>query len=204
MQKDITPRQKQVLEFIENHIAIRGYPPTVREIGKAVNLSSSSTVHAHLKALETAGFIKREAVLTRAIIPVQRESSALAMQNVRYVPVLGRIAAGIPTLASEDLEEMFPLPHDFLAGGDGFMLRVKGESMIEDGIMNGDLVIVRKQETAENGDIIVAMIENEATVKHFFREDDKIRLQPANSNMAAIYAPSVSIVGKVVGLVRRM
>lgn len=204
MRRDITQRQKQVLDFIEDHIATKGYPPTVREIGKGVNLSSSSTVHSHLKALEDAGLIKREAVLTRAIIPTRHKSLVSETDDIKYVPILGRIAAGNPILASEDIEGAFPLPRDFLAGSDGFMLRVKGESMIEDGIMDGDLVIVRKQETAENGDIIVALIENEATIKHFFKEDGRIRLQPANSRMKPIYAMNVTIVGKVIGLLRRI
>lgn len=202
MRKDISPRQKQVLAYIEDHIAERGYPPTVREIGKGVNLSSSSTVHAHLKALEDAGLIKREAILTRAIKPISSDATIHA--NITEVPVLGRIAAGQPILATEDVEEMFPLPYDFLAGGEGFMLRVKGDSMVEDGIRDGDLVIVRKQETADNGDVIVAMIENEATVKRFFKENGRIRLQPANSAMEPIYTYNVVILGKVVGLIRRM
>ncbi|MHB1000427.1 MAG: transcriptional repressor LexA [Armatimonadota bacterium] len=204
MHKEITSRQRQILQFIVQHIEMRGYPPTVREIGEAVNLSSSSTVHAHLRSLEEAGLIQRDAVLTRAIKPLPGMQSRAKVQRVVSIPVIGSVAAGKPSLAVEDPEEMFPLPQDFLAGGDGFMLRVKGESMIEDGIREGDLVVVRRQQNAENGDVVVAMVENEATVKHFFKEDGRIRLQPANSTMEPIYADSVVVVGKVVGLVRRM
>lgn len=204
MRKEISSRQRQILHFILQHIDARGYPPTVREIGEAVNLSSSSTVHAHLRALEDAGLIKRDAVLTRAIKLLPGTISRAKTPRFISVPVLGRVAAGKPTLAVEDLEEMFPLPHDFLGGTEGFMLRVRGDSMIEDGIRDGDLVVVRKQDSAENGDTIVALTETEATVKRFYREDGRIRLQPANSTMEPIYVSDVKIVGKVVGLVRKM
>ena len=204
MHKEITTRQRQILQYIVQHIDMRGYPPTVREIGEAVNLSSSSTVHAHLRTLEDAGLIRRDAVLTRAIRPLPGIQSKSGVQKIISLPVLGRIAAGRPSLAVEDAEEMFPLPNDFLSGGEGFMLRVKGESMIDDGIKEGDLVVVRKQQTADNGDVVVAMLDNEATVKHFFLESGRVRLQPANSAMAPIYADNVQIIGKVVGLVRRM
>lgn len=204
MHKDITPRQRQILQYIVQHIDMRGYPPTVREIGEAVNLSSSSTVHAHLRTLEDAGLIKRDAVLTRAIKPLPMMQPKSGAQKTISLPVLGRIAAGRPLLAVEDPEEMFPLPNDFLSGGEGFMLRVKGESMIDDGIKEGDLVVVRKQQNADNGDVVVAMLDNEATVKHFYLESGRVRLQPANSAMDPIYADNVQIIGKVVGLVRRM
>lgn len=204
MHKEITTRQRQILQYIVQHIDMRGYPPTVREIGEAVNLSSSSTVHAHLRTLEDAGLIKRDAVLTRAIKPLPGMQLKPASQKTISLPVLGRIAAGRPLLAVEDPEEMFPLPNDFLSGGEGFMLRVKGESMIDDGIKEGDLVVVRKQQNADNGDVVVAMLDNEATVKHFYRESGRVRLQPANSAMDPIYADNVQIIGKVVGLVRRM
>lgn len=204
MHKEITTRQRQILQYIVQHIDMRGYPPTVREIGEAVNLSSSSTVHAHLRTLEDAGLIKRDAVLTRAIKPLPSMQTKPTTQKTISLPVLGRIAAGRPLLAVEDAEEMFPLPNDFLSGGEGFMLRVKGESMIDDGIKEGDLVVVRKQQNADNGDVVVAMLDNEATVKHFYRENGRVRLQPANSAMDPIYADNVQIIGKVVGLVRRM
>lgn len=204
MPKEITPRQRQILQYILQHIDVRGYPPTVREIGQAVNLSSSSTVHAHLRTLEGVGLIKRDAILTRAIRLLPGMSKRSNVQRVVYLPVIGRVAAGKPTLAVEDFEETFPLPHDFLGGSDGFMLRVRGESMIEDGIHDGDLVIVRRQETAENGDTVVAIMDNEATVKRFYLEGDKIRLQPANCAMEPIVVEQASIVGKVVGLLRKM
>ena len=204
MRKEITSRQRQILHFILQHIEARGYPPTVREIGVAVNLSSSSTVHAHLRALEATGLIKRDAVLTRAIKLLPGMISRAKTPRIVSVPIMGRVAAGKPTLATEDFEEMFPLPHDFLGGTDGFMLEVHGESMIEDGIHDSDLVIVRRQPTAENGDVIVALTENEATIKRFYRENGRIRLQPANSEMSPIFVDDVKILGKVVGLVRRM
>lgn len=204
MRKEVTSRQRQILHCILQHIEARGYPPTVREIGEAVNLSSSSTVHAHLRALEESGLIKRDAVLTRAIKLLPGTLSRSKTQRVVSIPVVGRVAAGKPSLAVEEVEEMFPLPHDFLGGTDGFMLRVRGDSMIEDGIRDGDLVIVRRQEIADNGDPVVALLENEATVKRFYRENGRIRLQPANSSMLPIFVDDVKIVGKVVGLVRRM
>ena len=204
MRKEMTPRQRQILQFILQHIESRGYPPTVREIGEAVNLSSSSTVHAHLRSLEGAGLIQRDAVLTRAIRLLPGTLTVAKTRRIVSIPVVGRVAAGKPTLAVEDFEEVFPLPRDFLGGSDGFMLRVHGDSMIEDGIKDDDLVVVRRQQVAENGDIIVALIDNEATVKRFYQEDGKIRLQPANSAMPPIMLDDVAIIGKVVGLVRRM
>lgn len=204
MQKELTQRQRQILHFILQHIEMRGYPPTVREIGEAVNLSSSSTVHAHLRSLEEAGLIKRDAVLTRAIKLMPGTSQRAKAPRVVTIPVVGTVAAGKPILAVEDCEEIFPLPQEFLSGGDGFMLRVRGESMIEDGIKDGDLVVVRRQQTVDDGEIAVALVENEATVKRFYREGDRIRLQPANSTMEPIYVDEVSVVGKVVGLVRKM
>ncbi len=204
MTKQLTPRQRQILQYILQHIDLKGYPPTVREIGEAVSLSSSSTVHAHLRSLEDAGLIKRDAVLTRAIKLLPGMETRAKPQRIVSLPIVGRVAAGKPTLAAEDIQETYPLPADFLAGSDGFMLQVQGDSMIEDGIHNGDLVVVRRQQVADNGDCIVALIDNEATVKRFYREDGQIRLQPANSTMSPIFADDVAIIGKVVGLVRRM
>lgn len=204
MARELTSRQRQILQFILQHIETRGYPPTVREIGEAVNLSSSSTVHAHLRSLEDAGLIKRDAVLTRAIKLLPGSIAKTGTQRVVSVPVIGQVAAGKPTLAVEDFEETFPLPRDFLGGSDGFMLTVRGDSMIEDGIRDGDLVVVRRQDTAENGDTVVALLDNEATVKRFYRENGRIRLQPANSTMDPIVVEDVKIIGKVVGLVRKL
>ncbi len=204
MRKEITSRQRQILQFILQHIEAKGYPPTVREIGEAVNLSSSSTVHAHLRALEDSGLIKRDAVLTRAIKLLPGMMPKPRTPKVVSIPVVGRVAAGKPILAVEDFEEVFPLPQEFLGGTDGFMLRVHGDSMIEDGIHEGDLVIVRRQENADNGDTVVALMDNEATVKRFYLENGRIRLQPANSAMSPIIVDNCHIIGKVVGLVRRM
>lgn len=204
MQRELTQRQRQILQYIISHTQLHGYPPTVREIGEAVNLSSSSTVHAHLRNLEHAGLIRRDATLTRAIQIVAGNVESYKPKRVANLPVVGRVAAGRPMLATEDVEDTFPVPAEFLSGEDGFMLRVKGESMIEDGIMDGDYVIVRRQNTANNGETVVAMVEDEATVKHIYKEDGRVRLQPANSTMEPMYFEKVEIVGKVVGLVRRM
>ena len=206
MSKSISVRQKQILTCIQQHMDAHGYPPTVREIGTAVNLSSSSTVHAHLKSLEEQGHILRDAVLTRAIKLVpgnEVDESRPRSRPVIQMPIIGTVAAGKPRLAVEDVEDVFPLPTDFISG-DGFMLRVVGDSMIEDGIHEGDLVVVRRQPTANNGETVVAMIDNEATVKRFYKEKARIRLQPANKRMKPMYHDNVEIVGKVVGLVRQM
>lgn len=203
MRKNLTQKQRQVLDYIARHIKTCGYPPTVREIGEAVKLSSSSSVHAHLRSLEEAGFITREASLTRAIRIIDDESDAKSKPLI-HLPIAGRVAAGSPTPAIEDIEDSFPLPKEFLSGGEGFMLKVRGDSMIEDGIKDGDYVIVRRQQTANNGDTVVALVEGEATVKRFYRENGRIRLQPANSALAPMFFDNVIIVGRVVGLVRRM
>ena len=203
-QKALTTRQRQILDYIVQHTEMHGYPPTVREIGQAVELSSSSTVHAHLKSLEQAGLIHREAVLTRAIQVKSAGTNKYEPKAVVNLPVLGRVAAGQPLLAVEDLEDSFPVPRDFLGGADGFMLRVKGESMIEDGIMSGDFVIVRRQDTADNGETVVAMIEDEATVKRFYRRSGRILLKAANPDVEDIWVDRANIIGKVVGLVRQM
>lgn len=217
MEKDLSQRQRQILHCIIQHTEAHGFPPTVREIGEAVNLSSSSTVHGHLKALEQGGWIRREAVLTRAIrvvAPYRLESaenpagssdeSAEPAPGVTYLPLVGCVAAGSPTLAYEDIEDTLPVSSDFLSGAEGFLLRVKGESMIEDGIRSGDYVIVRRQISAENGDTVVAMVDDEATVKRFYKEKGKVRLQPANQAMEPMYFKSVEIIGRVVGLFRKM
>lgn len=201
---ELSHRQRQILQYIIQHSEAHGYPPTVREIGQAVGLSSSSTVHAHLRTLEQAGLIRRDAVLTRAIRVVAGNIEQLKLKQVINLPVLGRVAAGSPMLASQDIEDSFPVPKEFLGGGDGFMLRVKGDSMVEDGIMNGDYVIVRRQDKAEDGETIVALVDDEATVKRFYRENGRIRLQPANSSMKPLWFDNIRIVGKVVGVLRKM
>jgi repressor LexA len=205
MPRPLSVRQKHILQYIQQHVDAHGYPPTVREIGAAVSLSSSSTVHAHLKTLEDGGHIQRDAVLTRAIKVVPNgtgEGRPLSRQTVN-VPIVGTVAAGKPRLAVEDIEDVFPLPIDFLSG-DGFILTVRGDSMIDDGIHDGDLVVVRRQPTADNGETVVAMIDSEATVKRFYKERQRIRLQPANKRMKPMYFDDVQIAGKVVGLVRKM
>ena len=213
MNRPISERQHAILDFIRQHILDRGYPPTVREIGEAVRLSSSSTVHAHLKALEERGLIQRDAVLTRAIKlteDIAPASVSAPLPAPRYsepgflsLPIVGAVAAGNPILAVEDIEGHFPLPEGFMSG-DGFMLRVRGDSMIEDGIFTGDLIVVRKQHNAENGETVVAMMDGEATCKRLYREKDRVRLQPANSSMAPFYVEAPEILGKVVGVVRRL
>lgn len=216
MTDKLSARQIQILDYIVWHTDEHGYPPTVREIGESVGLSSSSTVHGHLRALEQAGRIQREAVLTRAIRVVPacpgREDgrqatspkASTAQSRVLHLPLVGSVAAGGPTLAAEEIEDILPVPEDFLAGAEGFMLRVKGDSMIDDGIKNGDFVIVRRQSIAEDGDTVVAMVGDEATVKRFYKESASIRLQPANQSMRPIFYNKIEIVGKVVGLLRRM
>ena len=193
-------KREQILDFIKTHIKKQGYPPSVREIGKAVGLSSSSTVHAHLRKLEISGHIEREPDLTRAIRLIEDDNTSAV--DVKFLPILGRVAAGQPMLASQNIEETYPVPSFLLAGAEGFMLKVKGESMIDDGIMDGDMVIVRRQSSANNGEIVVAAIEDEATVKRIYVENNKIRLQPANQTMQPMYFDAVNVIGKVVGFVR--
>lgn len=210
MARTLSNRQRLILDYISRHINEHGYPPTVREIGEAVNLSSSSTVHAHLKSLEERGHIVRDAVLTRAIKLVsphlpQRpvEKPGKPFPRVRNFPIIGTVAAGKPRLAVEDIEDYFPLPEDFVSG-DGFILKVRGDSMIDDGIRDGDYVVVRRQQFADNGDTVVAMIDSEATVKRLYKEKNRVRLQPANESMKPIYSSSADVLGKVVGVVRRL
>ena len=198
----LTPRRQAILDFIRRTIEEQGYPPTVREICRAVGLRSTSTVHFHLRALEEAGYLEREPLLTRAMRPVAGGPAAKE-QRARYVPVVGRVAAGRPVLAEENIDEVIPLPEEMLPGGEAFLLRVKGDSMVGDGIMDGDLVIVQRQDTAENGDIVVALIEDEATVKRFFRHADAVELRPSNPEYEPLLVTDVRILGKVVGLLRR-
>ncbi len=206
--QDLTPRQRQILEYVDGEARRRGYPPSVREIGAAVGLSSTSTVHSHLSALVAKGYLLRDPTKPRAL-QVQFEPSSgvnMGRRPVRHVPLLGDVAAGTGVLAAENVEEVQPLPADFVGDGPVFMLRVRGESMIEAGIHDGDHLIVRQQPTAEKGDIVVAGIPGEeATVKTFTRKGDKIVLRPANEKMSdLVYRPDeVSIYGKVVGLLRR-
>ncbi|MDI6844201.1 MAG: transcriptional repressor LexA [Anaerosomatales bacterium] len=204
-QPRLTRRQEQILDFIRSEIHRRGYPPSVREIGEAVGLSSSSTVHAHLSALEKHGYIRRDPTKPRAleVLDTRDTERGVDPRTVTAVPLVGSVAAGQPILAAENIEATLPLPAEF-AGESTFILRVRGDSMIEAGILDGDFVVVRQQATADNGDIVVALIEDEATVKRFYREADRIRLQPENSAMEPIYVRDARILGKVVALFRRL
>lgn len=197
---NLSPRQRDILEIIKKEITLKGYPPSVREIGEAVGLTSSSTVHNHLTILEQKGYIRRDPTKPRAI-EVLDSLSEFSRKTV-YVPIVGQVTAGEPILAVENIEDSFPIPYDLVKADSVFMLRIKGESMIEAGILDGDLILVRQQNTANNGDIVVALIEDEATVKRFYKEKNSIRLQPENSSMAPIYSQNVSILGKVIGVFR--
>ncbi len=203
----LTARQREILAFVNDHSAQHGYPPTVREIGTAVGLTSSSTVHAHLANLERLGLLRRDPAKPRALNLVGRQSAPApeAPAGIRMLPLLGQIAAGAPLLAEGHVEELLPVPELLTASGENFLLRVRGESMIDDGIHDGDYVVVRRQETADNGEIVAALVDGgEATVKRLHREHDRIRLQPANASMAPIYADDVVVLGRVVGVFRRI
>ena len=206
---DLTPRQRQVLEFIDAEVRRRGYPPSVREIGEAVGLSSSSTVHAHLAALQDKGYLTRDPTKPRAIeVRLDVESGApVERRPVRHVPLVGDVAAGTGVLAAENIEETLPVPEDFTGDGTLFMLRVRGDSMIEAGIFDGDYVVVRQQPDAEAGDTVIAGIPGEeATVKTFLKRRGKIVLRPENPTMDEMVfdANDVTIYGKVVSLLRRL
>lgn len=199
----LSPKQQQILRVIESSVRAKGYPPSVREIGEAVGLKSPSTVHMHLNRLEQAGAIRRESEKNRAIDLVG--ASPLRNVSMTSVPLVGRVTAGQPVLAVENIEETYPLPTDLVGHDSVFMLRVDGESMIQAGIFDGDYIVVRDQETAKNGDIVVALVDGEdATVKRFFHERDRIRLQPENDRMSPIYSTDVSVLGKVIGVFRKM
>jgi len=199
-------RQTAILEFIKNEVREKGYPPSVREIGEAVGLASSSTVHGHLDRLEKKGLIRRDPTKPRAIevLVDDEDKNERFPRTVRQVPIVGKVTAGVPITATENIEEYYPLPVHMVGDQPVFMLSVMGDSMIEAGILNGDYVIVRQQPTASNGDIVVAMTEDdEATVKTFYKEKDHIRLQPENSAMEPLRLKNVTILGKVIGLIRK-
>jgi repressor LexA len=202
----LSSRQQAILDFIKNEVRTKGYPPSVREIGEAVGLASSSTVHGHLDRLEKKGLIRRDATKPRAIeITDGSEEMNVFPEAIARVPIVGKVTAGTPILATENIEDYFPLPAHMVGDYTVFMLNVVGDSMIEAGIHDGDYVVVRKQSTASNGDIVVAMTEDEeATVKRFFKESDHIRLQPENSSMEPIRLREVTILGKVIGLYREI
>ena len=204
----LTQRQKEIFLYIREQVRERGYPPSVREIGNAIGLRSSSTVHGHLKRLENKGYIKRDPTKPRAIeiLFEDPEDSTITVGNkeLLQIPIVGNVTAGGPILAVQNIEEYFPLPREFASDETAFMLRVKGDSMIEAGILNGDYVVVRQQPDAINGDIVVAMIEDEATVKRFYKEKGHIRLQPENPAYEPIITQNAQILGKVIGVLRRL
>jgi len=202
--RELTNRQQEIFQFIKQYSADQGYPPTVRDIGKAVGLTSSSTVHAHLSNLEKAGLLRRDPTKPRAIELLDRAAEAVkAVVRPSGLPLIGHVAAGQPILAEENIEEYVEVPH-LAGGGDGeYVLRVRGESMRNAGILDGDFVVVRPQETGADGEIVVAMVEEEeATVKRFFREADHIRLEPENETMEPIRSRDVRVIGRVVGVFR--
>lgn len=208
MYDDLTKKQMQILEFMKKELKYKGYPPSVREIAAAVNLKSTSSVHSQLEKLENKGYIRKDPTKPRAIeIVKQQQDNNIenSVEEVINVPVIGSITAGQPILAIENITDVFPLPVTFAKNNECFILTVKGSSMIEAGILNGDYIIVQKTNNADNGQIVVAMLNNEeATVKTFYKEKDHIRLQPENSNMEPIISKDVTIIGKVSGVIRKL
>ena len=202
MAKGLTGRQQQILNFIVSEVDIKGYPPSVREIGAAIGLSSSSTVHSHLAALERKGFIRRDPSKPRALLVTERSRPTADDRSVE-VPLIGRVAAGQPILAEENVEDKLAWPVG-IGSEPTFALRVSGDSMVDDGIFDGDIVMVRQQPTAETGETVVAMIEGEATVKRLNWEHGQVRLDPANPTYAPIYPDDLAVLGKVVGLIRQL
>lgn len=199
----ISDKQREILEYIKEEILHKGYPPAVREICKAVNLKSTSSVHSHLETLEKNGYIRRDPTKPRAIEIID-DSFNLTRRDMVQIPMIGRVAAGQPILAVENIVDYFPLPAEYAPNAETFMLEVSGESMINAGIMDGDHILVQQQNTARNGDMVVALVEDSATVKTFYKEDGYIRLQPENDNMDPIIVPDCEILGKVFGVLRFM
>lgn len=196
---ELNDKQLLIYEFLKDFTSEKGYPPTVREICKAVGLKSTSSVHGHLKHLEKEGLIKRDPTKPRALEIVD----SVVKKEMINVPIIGRVTAGLPILANENIEDSFPLPLDYVKhNNDLFMLKISGSSMIKAGILDGDFAIIERTQTASNGDKIVALIENEATLKTFYRENDHIRLQPENDKMEPIIVDNCSILGKLIGIYR--
>ena len=216
MARKITKRQQQIYDFIRSYQTEKGYPPSVREMAAAVGLSSPSTVHAHLSALEAHGLIKRDKTKPRALevfeqegnpdnnLGISQESPVAEMRGVVSLPLVGRVAAGMPILAEQNIEDTFTIPTEIASDSSSFILEVHGNSMINVGIYNGDYIIVREQPSAMNGDIVVAMIDGSATVKTVYKERGRVRLQPENDAMEPIFADNPTILGKVVALMRRL
>lgn len=197
----ITAKQQEILNYIKDEILKRGYPPAVREICEAVNLKSTSSVHSHLETLEKNGYIRRDPTKPRAI-EICDDNFQMVRTEMVSIPVIGQVAAGQPILAEENIESYFPVPADIVPSGESFALKVKGDSMINAGIFNGDQIFVRSCQTANNGDMVVALIDDSATVKTFYREDGHIRLQPENDSMDPIIVDECQILGKVFGIFR--
>ena len=202
-QGKITSKQKEILEYIKDTILKKGYPPTVREICEAVRLKSTSSVHSHLETLERNGYIRRDPTKPRAM-EILDDTFGLTRREMVQVPMIGTVAAGLPILAEENIEEYFPIPAELLPNSQTFMLRIKGNSMINAGIFEGERVIVEQTPTAENGDIVVALIDDSATVKRFYKEGDHYRLQPENDTMEPIIVSNLNVLGKVIALFRMM
>jgi repressor LexA len=208
----LTGRQQEIWQFLTEYVGSHGYPPTVREIGEHVGLASPSTVHAHLANLERAGFLRRDPTKPRALELLRDRPSAsdgVAEADMHKLPLLGSIAAGAPLLAEENVEDYLAVPEPLARGGDEFLLRVRGDSMIDAGILDGDIVVVRRNQDPRNGEIVAALVGDdesagEATVKRFFREGTRVRLQPENAALEPIYSPYVQILGKVVGVFRSL
>ena len=197
----ISSKQREILEYIKQEILNKGYPPAVREICEAVHLKSTSSVHSHLETLEKNGYIRRDPTKPRAIEIID-DNFNLTRREVVNVPIIGQVAAGQPLLAVENIENYFPIPTEFMPNAETFMLKVKGDSMINAGIFNGDKILVQKQSDAQNGDIVVARVDDSATVKTFYKEDGHFRLQPENDTMDPIIVNECSILGKVFGIMR--
>jgi len=205
MYDDLSKKQIEILEFIKSEALKRGYPPSVREICPAVNLKSTSTVHGHLSTLEKLGYIRKDPTKPRAIEIINSyDKVELPRKEIVNLPIIGEVAAGTPILAAENLEDTFPVAIDSFAQSVDFALHVKGDSMINAGILNGDVIFIKSQNIAKNGDIVVALLEDETTVKRFFKEKNHIRLQPENDLLEPIIVPDVKIIGLVVGVFRKM
>lgn len=209
--RELNKKEQAILKFIAKTIDEEGYPPSVREIGQAIGLKSTATVHGYIEKLEQKGFIKKVSQKGRTLrlvkgeeISVNKTKDVYSGKEMVEVPVLGKITAGLPILAVENVSDTFPIPIDFVGNNESFMLIVKGESMIEAGILDGDYIIVKRQNVANNGEIVVALIDDEATVKTFYKEKNYIRLQPENHGMEPIIVPTCEILGKVAGVFRKM
>lgn len=208
MPKKLTAKQQQVLNFIESYVRDHGYPPSVRDICQGIGVRSTSTVHGYLTRLEKGGYIKRESTKTRSIVIDHEMPQPLkevrSVESYIDVPIVGRVAAGEPILAQENIEDTFPIPANYIRSGEYFMLNISGESMVQAGILDGDYVLVRKQQDAKNGDIVVALLDDSATVKTFYRESNMIRLQPENDTMSPIFTRDLEVLGIVKGVFRFM